>query len=86
MLRAEPPILCRRCKRRIPDLIDIHFVDEVLNNCEPGQSLEVCKERIAFIEKRNKIFCCCRAGDSSLFTSRPQPQDLQWHDKFDGCK
>lgn len=33
-------------------------------------------------EKYKSLYCVCIVIESSVFTSRPQPRDLQWYDKF----
>ena len=87
---THEPIMCRRCGLRVSDdqecekihnqLGDMLERAERLPENERGDAL---REHAILVERHKAENCHCPNRPWSLFTSEPQPIDLDWHDKHD---
>lgn len=64
-------IKCYRCNKLIPSAVEERALRKLREKNEEEW------------EKLRKLRCGCVRREGSQFTSRPQPSDLQWHDKYD---
>ncbi len=83
-------IRCHRCGLRIPEQYECeeaHDLFEILLECADDEPEEERTQTLRTLEvqKARHIATLCHCPDRpwSLFSSQPQPENLDWHDKHD---
>lgn len=83
-------IRCHRCGRIIPDEGECERAHELyadlLESAEEASAderAEVLHIHDDLTQRHKDLLCHCLDRPSSLFSSQPQPENLDWHDKHD---
>jgi len=78
------PIICRWCGLRVPDAGECRraarWLVFALVYAADEEELSFCKWQI---ESHKASLCHCPEHPWTVFSSTPQPEDLEWHDKHD---
>jgi len=85
------PIICRWCGLPIPDDGECEaehewFGDllEMIERLPESEREQLSNVHTRSVQAHKSRWCHCPDRARTLFSSTPQPHDLDWHDKHDG--